>query len=214
MLFKQAYRNWFQNNHPGLTERFNNRLVSVNNQYTITELNQQFLLDNQHNLIRNRVAGAQNPTQVDPRNWIVKNHRGWKGWNPHTNSYFAQNIEYEDVLKFDQFRHLIIQDKESKALNLILTIQNLIEEGEKMSLGTEAWIQLWLQLLKDYIPLSWGTLSRYSNDFNQLFACLVSLINSDIEIAKVRNALTKVSRSLGENVAIPVQKIKSLYVTL
>jgi hypothetical protein len=109
-----------------LTERFNNRLVSIDNQYTITELNQQFLLDQQHDLLRNRVLGAQNPTQVDPRNWIVKNHKGWKGWNPYINSYFEQNIEYGDVLKFDQFRHLIIQDKESKALNLILTIQNLI----------------------------------------------------------------------------------------
>ena len=49
---------------------------------------------------------------------------------------------------------------------------------------------------------------------DQLFACLVSLINSDVEIAKVRNALTKVSRNPGENVAIPIKKIKSLYVTL
>ena len=151
-----------------MTERFTNRLVSVDNQFTITELNQQFILDRQADLLQNRVLGGQNPTPVEPRNWIVKNHKGWKGWNPYTNSYFEQNIEFGDPLKFDQFRHLIIQDKDSKALNLILTIQNLIQEGEKMSLSTEAWIQLWLQLSKDYLPLSWGTLSRYSNNLDQL----------------------------------------------
>ena len=61
-----------------LTERFTNRLVSVDTQFTITELNQEFLLDQQHDLLRNRVLDAQNPTAVDPRNWIVKNHKGWK----------------------------------------------------------------------------------------------------------------------------------------
>jgi hypothetical protein len=49
-----------------LTVRFTNRIVAVDDQFSITQLNQQFILDQQNDQLRNRVLGAQNPPPAEP----------------------------------------------------------------------------------------------------------------------------------------------------
>ena len=62
------------------------------NRYTIIEMNEQFLVDQQDNLMHNRAAGVQ-IERVNPKSWVIQDHKGWRGWNPHTGTYFDEKIE-------------------------------------------------------------------------------------------------------------------------
>ena len=80
-----------------------------------------------------------------------------------------------------------------------------------MGLTTQDSIQTFLLLANKYLPLIFPSLSRHANNLEGLFTELVSNVNQENEILKLRSALSAVSRKANEQVQICLFKIKSLY---
>ena len=70
--------------------------------------------------------------QINERNWVIKERSSvWKGWNPFDGAYMKEALEYEDVPDWDIIKHMIIKEEKSEAVNVIASMRNLIEFGEK-----------------------------------------------------------------------------------
>ena len=79
-----------------------------------------------------------------------------------------------------------------------------------MALSSQDWIQVFLLLAQKHLPLSFTSLSRHSNNLDNLFLELIANINTDCEVAKLRSAICMITRKHQESVHIPVFRIKSL----
>jgi hypothetical protein len=136
-----------------LKERWINRQLPLYDEFSNRELNQQYARERRNNQIRNQVIGAPQPILIDPKEYVIKSRSGWRGYDTHSASYFENCIQYGDALHFDDFKHMIIVDQTSRAVNIITSVGNLITAGEKIALGETQWIQLFLQFARDYLPL-------------------------------------------------------------
>ena len=66
-----------------------------------------------------------------------------------------------------------------------------------MGLSSRNWISLFLTLARKYIPNSYQSMSRYSNDLENLFSPMIACINGDEEFAKIRSTMSKLVRRPG-----------------
>merc|ERR1712030_357 len=73
------------------------------------------------------------------------------------------------------------------------------------------WISLWLQFSRKYMSSSYPTISRYSDDLERLFLTMVANVNADEEIGKLRSTMAKLHRKQGEQIQVPLYKLKSFY---
>ena len=80
-----------------------------------------------------------------------------------------------------------------------------------MGLTDRDWIQVFLLLGEKYLPLIFPSLSRHANDLDALFTELISNVNQETEITKLRSSLSAVSRKTNEQVQISLFRVKSLY---
>ena len=105
----------------------------------------------------------------------------------------------------------MISDEASKSINLIQTVKGFIKRGTEMGLGEDDWCQVFLILLRRFLPLMFTSLSRHVGNVDALFTEMVSTINSDHEISKLRNALSTTTRKVTEQIHVSLYKIKSAY---
>ena len=80
-----------------------------------------------------------------------------------------------------------------------------------MGLSDPDWIQVFLLLGKKYLPLIFSSLSRHGYNLDALFTELILNVNQETEIAKIRSALSGISRKANEQVQISLFRVKSLY---
>ena len=152
---------------------------------------------------------------VDSRSWVLKSGSKWLGYDPLAQAYFEDPIFFGGDLNFERnFESLVISDSQSHSIYLIWSIRNCMEKGISMGLTNSDWIQAFLILAKKYLPLIFTSLSRHSSNLNALFIELVSNINLENEIAKLRSAFWTISRKTSEQVHISVFRIKSLYLMI
>ena len=150
--------------------------------------------------------------KMESRNWIVKTDSVWRGWNPEDSEYFEDPIKFEGEIKFNQYyEQLVVSDKDSGSCNLIWTIKKLIKRGSDSCLSNENWISLWLQFSRKYMPSSYTTLSRYSDNLETLFLALVTNVNADEELGKLRSTMARLHRKPGEQIQVALYKLKSYY---
>ena len=150
--------------------------------------------------------------KMESRNWIVKTDSVWRGWNPEDSEYYEDPIMFEGEIKFNQYyEQLVVSDKDSGSCNLIWTIKKLIKRGSDSCLSNENWISLWLQFSRKYMPSSYTTLSRYSDDLETLFLALVTNVNADEELGKLRSTMARLHRKPGEQIQVALYKLKSYY---
>ena len=65
-----------------------------------------------------------------------------------------------------------------------------------MALSSQDWIQVFLLLAQKHLPLSFTSLSRHSNDLDNLFLELVANINTDCEVAKLGSGLCMIKENI------------------
>merc|ERR1712055_1206993 len=149
---------------------------------------------------------------MDSRSWVIKTDSVWRGWDPESSQYFEAPILFEGEIKFHQvYEQLVVSDKDSGSVNLIWTIKKLIKRGSDSCLSDENWIRLWLQFSQKYMSTSYPTVSRYSDNLETLFHTLVTNINADEELAKLRSTMARLHRRPGEQLQVPLYKLKSYY---
>ena len=160
------------------------------------------------------VDGLQDRTtcKMSARDWIIKTENEWKGWDPELSQYFDVPIRFDGELKFEKYyEQLVVSDRESGSCNLIWTIKKLIDKGGASCLSDDNWIAVWLHFSKKYMSSAYATLSRYSDDLETLFKTLVANINADEELSKLRSTMSKLNRSPGVPLQVPLYKLKSYY---
>ena len=70
---------------------------------------------------------------------------------------------------------------------------------------------MFLLLGKKHLPFIFPSLCRHGNNLDALFTELISNVNQETEIAKIRSALAGISRKANEQVQISLFRVKSLY---
>ena len=194
-----------------------NRKQPVHTEQSIKTMCKQKFAEQRANRIRAGVTGGQNQVEdmeMNPRDWIIKNASGWKGYDPFNNQYFMDPIEFGGEVNFNIFEPLIICDPESKAVNIISSVRNILSKGQEIGLNTEQFSMVFLSFAKKFLPYAYASLSQYSGQTTRMFNNMVELINQDTEVAKIRASLCKISRTPDQQIGIPVLKIKSLYLSL
>ena len=80
-----------------------------------------------------------------------------------------------------------------------------------MCLSEQNWITCFLHLAKSYLPNAYQAMSRYSADLEGSFSTLVTSVNGDHEIAKIRTCMSKLARKPGEMIQTALYKIRAQY---
>jgi hypothetical protein len=195
-----------------LLNKWVQRELPLYSEKDILELNLEFISDKATRLGDRLTRGFENQSIVDSKSWVLKQNNKWLGWNPENNKYFIAPIEFGGDLDFERnFENLVISDGQSHSINLIWTIENFLARGQEMGLCNEDWVQIFLIMAKKYLPLVFTSLSRHSVDADSLFKELVSQINLDNETAKLRSALSSITRKTSDQIHISLFRIKSLY---
>ena len=151
-------------------------------------------------------------SQMNSRDWIIKDTAQWKGFDAENGTYHEAPIRFDGDLHFDKvYEPLVVSDKESGSCNLIWSIRKLIREGGDNALSEKNWTALWLHFLKKYMQSTYSNLSRYSDDLENLFATLITNINVDEELSKLRSSMSKLHRDPKMPLQVPLYKLKSSY---
>ena len=84
----------------------------------------------------------------------------WRGWNAENSEYYPQPILFEGALQFEKnFESLVVSDKESGSINLIWTINKILDKDISMCLSEQNWITRFLHLAKSYLPNAYQAMS-------------------------------------------------------
>ena len=150
--------------------------------------------------------------RMDPRDFIIKDTAQWKGYDAENGRYHDKPIRFDGDLPFTKvYQPLIVWDQESGSCNLIWSIRKLIKEGGDNMLSSKNWISLWLQFSQKHMASSFHNLSRYSDNLETLFDSLISNINVDDELAKLRASMSKLHRDPKMPLQVPLYKLKTCY---
>ena len=149
---------------------------------------------------------------MDPRDWVIKDTAQWRGFDAENGTYHDNPIRFDGDLPYTKvYEPLIVWDKESGSCNLIWSIRKLIKEGGANALSSRNWIALWLHFSQKHMNSTYHNLSRYSDDLETLFSTLITNINVDEELAKLRAAMSKLHRDPKMPLQCPLYKLKSSY---
>ena len=151
-------------------------------------------------------------TEVHSRDWIIKSEQKWIAWDSENSEYMSLPIRFDGEIKFEKYyEQLIVSDRKSSSCNLIWSIRKLIDAGGAACLSDTNWISLWLTFAKKYMSSAYPTLSRYSDNLEVLFRTMISNINADEEISKLRSTMSKLNRAPGIPLQVPLYELKSYY---
>ena len=151
-------------------------------------------------------------TEVHSRDWIIKSEQKWIAWDSENSEYMSLPIRFDGEIKFEKYyEQLIVSDRKSSSCNLIWSIRKLIDAGGAACLSDTNWVSLWLTFAKKYMSSAYPTLSRYSDNLEVLFRTMISNINADEEISKLRSTMSKLNRAPGIPLQVPLYELKSYY---
>ena len=66
------------------------------------------------------------------------------GWCPFAKVYMTHPILYGETPDYALAKHCIIKEAKSNTVDIISSLQNLIEYGETMGFGSDSYQVLWL----------------------------------------------------------------------
>ena len=140
---------------------------------------------------------------------ILKNDFVIKGFDPATGTYI-QPLLWEGKVAVSDFLEDISICSFSSACNIPLSLSRMLQTAQKRGFGEKQYISLFLDFIKQYIPTGYQSALVYSKSMSSLFDYIISLISSDSEVAKVRQALSNVRRKPGESLNEVVLKVQAL----
>ena len=134
---------------------------------------------------------------------------GSYGFDPYSGAYV--HIQFEGELSFEKlFGHVIDFDHESKSLNLSESLKKILQRGNLIGFSESQWQSILLQFSQKYLPGEYSALCRFeAEDGTNLFQNLVRYLNTDTEIAKTRNQLSKVSRAMKEPIHLAIRNVQN-----
>ena len=150
--------------------------------------------------------------EMDARNWVVKSATRWSGWNAAESVYFESPLLFEGDINFEKnFEPLVVSDKDSRSVNLLVSLSKMIKRGAEMCLSDPNWSIMFLSFASAHMPNDHQNLSKYSDEVDGLFEQLVASVNADAEIAKLRSSMSHILRKPGDSVQTPLYRLKTCY---
>ena len=104
-----------------------------------------------------------------------------------------------------------MSDKDSRSVNLLVSLSKMIKKGGEMYLSDPNWSVMFLSFASTHMPNDHQNLSKYSDDIDGLFEALVSSVNADNEIAKLRSSMSQIVRKPGDSIQTPLYRLRSCY---
>ena len=202
------YPEYTQSDVVRLNSSWKKHIESVNQQRN----NQRNYYMQQGNYAAAALIGLEEDKSLNEKACIVKEEKRILGWIPAKNDFILLcNPGKPDL---DSLTELVDQCVHSGATNIPKSIKNLMEEGIQRGFTEQAYTSLWLQFIKRYIENSYQAALTYSRNLNELFEFLLSLVDTETEITKLRNAISKIQRKQEDPVSFAVLKMKSLTTSL
>ena len=153
--------------------------------------------------------------QVNERSWVLKERSSaWRGWDPFSSSYMDEALEYEDIPDWEVAKHCNLKEEKSEAVDIITSMKNLIDFGQKMGFGDTAFEPMLLMFAKHELKEALAGITRFSGDVDKVFSSIASLIHGDYEEGKIRNTLRLMVRPAHESLSIIVNKVRSCFMAL
>ena len=181
----------------------------------IREINQMYFMDLERINELRTIQGLEKIALVDSRNWVIKSEHCWSGWDPEAGAYFTEPLLYQGTVNYRKiFEPMVVADKSSNSINLIWTLQKILKVGSKMGLSHDNWVSVLLTLAKEHMQNDFQTLTRHSDNADELFIQLTASINSDHEISKIRTAIGQISRKPTELLQSSLYRLLSYYTML
>ena len=194
-----------------LITQWESRVQPIHDEYSIREMNSEYLSRIDSHLANDALTN-RTTTNLGQRDWIIKNSNAWTGYCAETGSYLEEKILFEGKLNFEEtYMALCVTEPESGSCNLLWSLQRLISAGSANCLSNDAWVTLFLNYAKKFMPSSYTTLSRYSNNSDRLVRQLISCVNPDLEINRCRATMSQICRKVGEPLQLPLYRLKSVW---
>ena len=100
-----------------------------------------------------------------PRDWIIKSRNlAWCGWDPFQHIYHPQPLVFGENPDFRLAEHNVIKEISSGAVDIIKSMKNIFDWGEKLGLDNQGFEMIWLEFVNIHLPDSLSAITRYSGD--------------------------------------------------
>ena len=194
-----------------LQEKWYNRELPLYTELQVRQMNSSFYSEKAAKQIAANLGG-KTYIEMDPRNWIVKTATKWSGWNAVQSVYYDTPLLFEGEIHFEKnFAPLVVADKDSKSVNLLVSLSKLITKGNEMCLSDSNWAVMFLSFASVYMPGDHPNLMKYTDDVDGLFEALVSSVNADSEIAKLRSSMAQITRKPNDSIQTPMYRLRACY---
>ena len=194
-----------------LQEKWYNRDLPLYTELQVRQLNSSFYSEKAAKQVAANLGG-KTYIEMDPRNWVVKTPSKWSGWNAVQSVYYDMPILFEgDILFEKNFAPLVVADKDSQSVNLLVSLSKLITKGNQMCLSDSNWAGMFLSFASVYMPGDHPNLMKYTDDVDGLFEALVSSVNADSEIAKLRSSMAQITRKPNDSIQTPMYRLRACY---
>ena len=194
-----------------LQEKWYNRDLPLYTELQVRQLNSSFYSEKAAKQIAANLGG-KTYIEMDPRNWIVKTPNKWSGWNAVQSVYYDTPLLFEGDIHFEKnFAPLVVADKDSQSVNLLVSLSKLITKGNEMCLSDNNWAVMFLSFASVYMPGDHPNLMKYTDDVDGLFEALVSSVNADSEIAKIRSSMAQITRKPNDSIQTPMYRLRACY---
>ena len=194
-----------------LQEKWYNRDLPLYTELQVRQLNSSFYSEKAAKQIAANLGG-KTYIEMDPRNWVVKTPSKWSGWNAVQSVYYDTPLLFEGDLQFEKnFAPLVVADKDSQSVNLLVSLSKLITKGNEMCLSDNNWAVMFLSFASVYMPGDHPNLMKYTDDVDGLFEALVSSVNADSEIAKLRSSMAQITRKPNDSIQTPMYRLRACY---
>ena len=168
-----------------LQQEWYNRTLPLYTELQVRQMNSAYYSEKATKQIAANLEG-KTMIEMDARNWIVKSSTRWSGWNAAESTYYDSPLLFEGDINFEKnFEPLIVSDKDSQSVNLIVSLSKMIKRGADMCLSDANWSILFLSFARLHMPNDHQNLSKYSDEIDGLFEQIVASVNADSEIAKL-----------------------------
>ena len=117
-----------------LQQEWYNRTLPLYTELQVRQMNSSYYSEKAAKQIAANLGG-KTYIEMDPRNWVVKTATRWSGWNASQSIYYETPLLFEGEIHFDKnFEPLVVADKDSHSVNLLVSLSKLITKGNEMCL--------------------------------------------------------------------------------
>ena len=194
-----------------LQQEWYNRILPLYTELQVRQMNSAYYSGRAKKQVSADLQG-RTLIDMDSRSWVIKSSTRWSGWNAAESAYYDSPLLFEGDINFEKnFQPLIVSDKDSKSVNLIVSLSKMIKRGSEMCLSDANWSILFLSFAQLHMQNDHQTLSKYSDEVDNLFEQIVGAVNADSEVAKLRTSMSHITRKPGESIQTPLYRLKTLY---